>query len=75
MKTTLITLLLVSSPVLAGVNCYTDSFNNTYCNGTGADSGYQSQTYTDSFGNSDTQDNRGNSYHCYTDSFNNTYCN
>ena len=76
MKNIIIAIALLAAPIAqAGVNCYTDSFGNTYCSGTGVDSGYQSNNYGDSFGNSYGSDNQGNTWNCYSDSFGNTYCN
>ena len=72
MKTTLIALLLVSSSVNAAVICKTDSFNNTRCYNT--ETGYRSQSITDSFGNSHNSDNQGNTSFCNTDSFGRTVC-
>jgi hypothetical protein len=35
----------------AGVQCYTDTYGNTYCNGNGDDSGVRFSCYTDTYGN------------------------
>jgi len=72
MKTALITLLLVSNPVMAGFNCI-DSAGVTWCD---SDSGQSVDIYKNPDGSIDVYDNnRGDTIlNCYTDSFNNTYC-
>ena len=76
-KVTLIfaSILLWAAPASAGLNCHTDFFGNYVCTGTGQDSGYNSTTTTDFFGNDVTTDNRGNRQSCHTDFFGNYVCN
>ena len=69
-----ILIIFVSYSSYAGQRCSKDYFGNVNCYGTGSDSGYNSRTTTDYFGNTTTTDNRGNTMRCSKDYFGNLNC-
>jgi len=77
MKKLILTTIIggLSLSAFTGTSCSMDFYGNYNCFGTGQDSGYNSSTKRDFYGNDNYSDNYGNQISCSTDFYGNYNCN